>query len=131
MIGKKGGVSQQIEEKIGRPVIILHCVAHRKHGCCGWWWRKSNSWRHHRGPCSSQITQQGKPHAKELVSQIFHNPDAVNLLWNALFSQVSNETSTHNTVDAGAIKAHETAPDIETPAAKRPKGEMTTLTRWL
>ena len=29
MIAKSGGVTQQLQVKIGRPVIITHCVAHR------------------------------------------------------------------------------------------------------
>ena len=29
MIAKSGGVTQQLQVKIGRPVIVTHCVAHR------------------------------------------------------------------------------------------------------
>ena len=29
MMGKRGGVTQQLQAKIGRPVIVIHCVAHR------------------------------------------------------------------------------------------------------
>ena len=29
MMAKSGGVTQQLQVKIGRPVIVTHCVAHR------------------------------------------------------------------------------------------------------
>lgn len=29
MMGKKGGVMQHLQAKIGRPIIVMHCVAHR------------------------------------------------------------------------------------------------------
>ena len=29
MMDKSGGVTQQLQVKIGRPVIVTHCVAHR------------------------------------------------------------------------------------------------------
>ena len=67
------------------------------------------------GQSSSSMVQQDAPKGKDLVSQLFKDLDALNLLRNALFAQAPNET------DAGALKAHHTAPDLETPATKRPK----------
>ena len=29
MMGKRGGVTEQLQAKIGRPIIDIHCVAHR------------------------------------------------------------------------------------------------------
>jgi len=29
MMAKSGGVTQQLQVKIGRPIIVTHCVAHR------------------------------------------------------------------------------------------------------
>ena len=67
------------------------------------------------GQSSSSTVQQDAPKGKDLVSELFKDPDALHLLRNALFAQAPNET------DAGALKAHHTAPDLEAPATKRPK----------
>ena len=67
------------------------------------------------GQSSSSTVQQGAPEGKNLLSELFKDPDALHLLRNALFSLALNET------DAGALKAHHTAPDLETPSTKRPK----------
>ena len=29
MMAKSGGVTQQLQVKIGRPIIVTHCIAHR------------------------------------------------------------------------------------------------------
>ena len=54
----------------------------------------------------STTVQQGAPQSKELVTEMFKDPDALNLLQNALFAQV---------LSAGALKADYTASDLETP----------------
>ena len=67
------------------------------------------------GQSSGSTVQQDAPKGTDLVSELFKNPDALNLLRNALFAQDPIAA------DAGALKAHHTAPDLETPATKRPK----------
>jgi len=67
------------------------------------------------GQSSSSTVQQGAPKGKDLVTELFKDPDALHLLHNALFAQALNET------DSGALKAYHMAPDLETPATKRPK----------
>ena len=34
MMGKKGGVMQHLQAKIGRPIIVMHCVAHSAGAGC-------------------------------------------------------------------------------------------------
>ena len=67
------------------------------------------------GQSSGSTVQQDAPKGTDLVSELFKNPDALNLLRNALFAQDPIAA------DAGALKAHHKAPDLETPATKRPK----------
>ena len=67
------------------------------------------------GQPSGSTVQQDAPKGTDLVSELFKDPDALNLLQNTLFAQDPIAA------DAGALKTQNTAPDLETPATKRPK----------